>query len=151
MGIKRKFKNRSFFIDTAPIIYFMESNNPVYLGIMREFFKQSSLIPFRISTSAITLTELLVKPYTKKRNDLIEKYKSLIIDSKAINIFNIDANTGDKVAELRALYNIKTPDALQIASALNNKCDFFITNDLALSRVTEIEVLSLNELQRNFT
>lgn len=150
MGLIEIFKNKVLFLDTAPLIYFMENSNPDYTKIMREFFKQAYALPFQPTTSTITVTEILVKPYKKGRSDLIVKYKSAIVNSKTIKICNIDSETANKAAELRANHNLKTPDALQIAAALNNKCDFFITNDFELSRINEIEVLTLNDLKRKF-
>ena len=58
----------------------------------------------------------------------------------------IDANIGNKAGEIKARYNLKTPDALQIASALATGCGAFLTNDKALKRVTEMKVLVLQEL-----
>ena len=147
MGLTEVFKNKVLFLDTAPFIYFMENSNPDYTTIIREFFKQAYNLPFQTATSTITVTEILVKPYKKGRSDLIEKYKSAIVNSKTIKICNIDSDTANKAAELRASYNLKTPDALQVAAALNNSCDYFITNDLNLSRVSEIEVLTMNDLK----
>jgi predicted nucleic acid-binding protein len=50
-------------------------------------------------------------------------------------------------AELRARDQLRTPDALQVASALGAGCEAFLTNDLALRRVTELHVLVLGELE----
>ncbi len=39
-----------------------------------------------------------------------------------------------------------TPDALQIAAALHRGCQAFLTNDITLKRVTNVQVLILDEL-----
>jgi predicted nucleic acid-binding protein len=41
---------------------------------------------------------------------------------------------------------MKTPDALQIAVACQAGCEAFLTNDRALRRVTDINVLVLADL-----
>jgi predicted nucleic acid-binding protein len=46
---------------------------------------------------------------------------------------------------LRARYNLRTPDALQVATALVRRCEAFLTNDARLKRVTEIRVLTLDD------
>ncbi|MDY0201998.1 MAG: hypothetical protein RBR40_13535 [Tenuifilaceae bacterium] len=46
---------------------------------------------------------------------------------------------------LRAKYALKTPDAIQLASALISLSDFFLTNDLRLKNVNEIEVITLDD------
>jgi predicted nucleic acid-binding protein len=47
---------------------------------------------------------------------------------------------------LRAHYNLRTPDALQVATALEFGCQAFLTNDEQLQRVTDLRVLVLKEL-----
>jgi predicted nucleic acid-binding protein len=39
------------------------------------------------------------------------------------------------------------PDALQMAAAISNRCDAFLTNDAQLARVTESKVLVIDALQ----
>jgi predicted nucleic acid-binding protein len=52
----------------------------------------------------------------------------------------------ERAADLRARYNVRTPDAIQLATALEAGCDAFLTNDLALRRVAELRVLVLGTL-----
>ena len=61
--------------------------------------------------------------------------------------FNLSLHkfVGMHAAELRARYNLGLADALQFAVALKAGCDIFLTNDIALKRVTELEVVVLNE------
>jgi predicted nucleic acid-binding protein len=48
-------------LDTAPLIYLVEEN-PSYLEIVEAFFTAFDRGEFRIVTSTITLTEVLVHP-----------------------------------------------------------------------------------------
>lgn len=50
--------------------------------------------------------------------------------------------------ELRVNYNLKTPDAIQLATAMENNTDVFLTNDERLKRVKEIEVLTLIKIKK---
>jgi predicted nucleic acid-binding protein len=59
----------------------------------------------------------------------------------------IDVTIAERAANLRAQYNLRIPDALQIAASLNSECQAFLTNDPILMRVTELRVLVLNELE----
>ena len=58
----------------------------------------------------------------------------------------LDARMAEIAADLRARYRLRTPDALQIAAALVTGCEAFLTNDAALRRVTDLQVLVLDEL-----
>jgi len=46
---------------------------------------------------------------------------------------------------LRARYNIRVPDALQIAAALKSGATAFVTNDRRLRRVQGLKVLVLDD------
>lgn len=59
----------------------------------------------------------------------------------------VDAAIAERAAALRARYTLRTPDALQIATALHAGCQGFLTNDTALRRVTDLRVLVLHELE----
>lgn len=48
-------------LDTAPLIYLIEEH-PVYLPYVRPFFEAADKREFRIVTSILTLTEVLVHP-----------------------------------------------------------------------------------------
>ncbi len=52
----------------------------------------------------------------------------------------------DQAARLRAMCRLRTPDAIQAATALSAQVSGFITNDAAFSRVPELDVLLLDDL-----
>lgn len=68
------------------------------------------------------------------------------MSSPNIDIFDVDINISRQAAELRANYNLKTPDSIQLASGIQKNADIFFTNDKNLKRVDKIEVLTLGEI-----
>lgn len=58
----------------------------------------------------------------------------------------VSLEVADRAAELRARYHVSTPDAIQIATALNWHATGFVGNDKALKKVKEIECLILADL-----
>lgn len=52
-----------------------------------------------------------------------------------------------KAADLRARYNLSLTDAFQVAVAIASNCDTFLTNDIALKRVTELGMIVLDEIE----
>ncbi len=58
----------------------------------------------------------------------------------------MNAQTAIRAADLRARYNIRLPDALQLARDIDAGCDAFLTNDTQFKRITELKVLVLDEL-----
>jgi len=58
----------------------------------------------------------------------------------------LDEKTVDIASSLRAKYNIKTPDAIQVASSLLAGAKAFITNELSLKRIDELNILIMREV-----
>ncbi len=144
MGIIEVISNHSrLMFDTAPIIYFIEENKD-FSKLAEEIINYGTNKLFLFS-SVITLTEVLTKPIRNDRQDLVEKYTQLLLDSDDFTIYPIDAIIAEKSAELRAKYNFRTPDAIQLAVAIENNATLFITNDKDLERIKEIEVLVLKD------
>lgn len=82
-----------------------------------------------------------------EENRIVEQYKSILTNSEGIDIFDITIPITIKAAEIKAKYNVHTPDALQIATAIERKADYFLTNDLRLKSITEMKVLTISELR----
>lgn len=50
-----------------------------------------------------------------------------------------------RAIQLRAGYNLRVPDALQVSAALESGATLFVTNDRRLQKVTDISVLVLDD------
>ena len=79
--------------------------------------------------------------------ELQEEYRNLLLESANFQTLPIDSRLAERAAELRVRYNLRTPDALQVAAALAAGCEAFLTNDGTFKRVTELRVLILDELE----
>lgn len=132
-------------IDTAPFIYLIE-RHPVYLDRVRAVFERVDSGVIQGYCSTLTLTEVLTRPYQVGDMDLINTYRRLLRSSRHLTLLPISADIADRAADLRARYRLRTPDALQLASALVAGCQAFLTNDRALSRVVDLSVLVLDDL-----
>ena len=132
-------------LDTAPIIYFVEAH-PHYDGVMTVIFQRIANGDIEGFTSTLTLTEVLALPIQKQQLELCHTYKKLLASAANFTLAPITAEVAERAALLRARYHLRTPDALQIAAALVNNCQVFLTNDKALSRVTEIPIVILETL-----
>lgn len=137
---------RQLAFDTAPLIYFVE-RHPTYfdrmLFIMREI-DQGSIGGL---ASVMALTEVLVQPLRVGDDALAQRYEAVLSNSRSFRLAPIDVATARRAADLRARYNLRTPDALHLAASIDSECDAFLTNDDAIKRVTEIRVLVLHDLE----
>ncbi len=134
------------FLDTAPVIYYVEKN-PNYLATTSFIFDMIENGVISAVTSPVTLAECLVMPFRSGLIQLQQNYVEAIGYGRNTIFSQIDAPLAEQAAQVRAKYNILLPDALQIATALINGCDTFLTNDKALQRVTELRVLLLGDLE----
>ncbi|MCA1762328.1 MAG: type II toxin-antitoxin system VapC family toxin [Cryomorphaceae bacterium] len=140
-----KFVDQIVFIDTAPLIYFIEGHSKFQEKLI-EIFKSNDQGEFRFQTSSLTLIELLVQPYKQQNSNLAARYEQILTDSENIDIFEVDLEIARTAAKLRADYNFKTPDAIQLATGLEKSANLFLTNDKELKRIKDIEVITLDEI-----
>ncbi len=147
MKLDDALRNLNFpALDTSPFIYFVEQNT-LYVDLMREVFKRITNGDFQSCSSVITLTEVLVQPLKLNNHALAVNYRDLLFNGTNFQLFPITTAIAENAAELRAKYNLRTPDALQIATALENNCDAFLCKDKDLKRVNEIEIIILDDLE----
>lgn len=134
-------------LDTSSFIYFVETH-PQYDALVTEIFQRIAL-GHTLSgvTSVITLCEVLVHPLRRGNAYLQREYTDLLLNSANLQTLPVDADVAAQAAVLRAAYNLRTPDALHLATALNAGCEAFLTNDSTLRRITEISVLTLDDLK----
>lgn len=143
---KQLEKAGKIFLDTAPVIYFVEKN-PDFARKAQEIFDRLDDGKLMAVVSPITLAECLVLPYKQESQDVAQVFTDLLVNSESVLFHPIDEITADKAADLRARYNLTLTDALQLAVAIQAECDAFLTNDIDLKRVKEIPVIVLSEAE----
>jgi predicted nucleic acid-binding protein len=136
----------SIFLDTAPVIYYVE-NNPRYDDLVKEIFARIDNGSLEAVTSPVTLSECLVAPYLLGLTALRQDFVDLIVSGRNTAFMHISLDSALRAAELRARYNLTLLDALQVSVALTAGCDAFLTNDIMLRRVTELRVLVLDDME----
>lgn len=128
------------FLDTAPIIYYVEENSN-YLPMVDVIFEQIASRALVAVTSPVTFAECFVIPYRVGKGNAQQQFVELIVEAENINL------VGKQAVELRDRYNLQLADALQVATALVEECEAFLINDTELRRVGELRVLVVGELE----
>lgn len=138
-------KIKSIFIDTAPIIYYIEAHTE-FGPLMKEIvnmFQQEKLNAF---TSVLTLTEVLPKPIQLGKDHLAKEFTNFLKNGKNLNLIEINKIIAESAGWLRGKYqNLKTLDAIQLSAALSMNIDAFLTNDKSLKQIKEIKILLLKD------
>jgi predicted nucleic acid-binding protein len=131
--------------DTGPLIYYIEEH-PVYLIVADELFEAFDTGVAQGVTSVLTLQEVLVRPLRDGRHDLAEKYRNVLSNARNIRLQDIDQSICETAAELRAKYLwLRTPDALQLATAIKLGVDILVTNDDRWRLVSEVAIFVLKD------
>jgi predicted nucleic acid-binding protein len=138
-------RHRLVGLDTSILIYAVEAN-PQYLEVVLRILSWIEGPLGRAVTSTITMLELLVQPYRLWDLDRVNQFYALLSTYPHLEWAQPTLQIADRAAQLRAEYNLSTPDALQAATALERKATGFITNDAAFRRVRALEVLLLDDL-----
>lgn len=97
-------------------------------------------------TSTLTLTEVLVHPLRSGNVELACQYRDILLDQENLITVPISVEIAEVAAQLRARQNLRTPDAIQIATAMGEGAMFFLTNDARLAAVPDLKVLVLDAL-----
>jgi len=143
MGLIKSLYGKRIFLDTTPLIHYIEGNN-IYVEKLNELFLIQSRCQF--ITSVITLSEVLVMPLKEGNTTLAKQYEIILTQAENIDIHEISIQIAKETARLRAEYTIKTPDAIQLATAKYCSVDYFLTNDLRLKVVRDLNIITLNDL-----
>src|SRR5439155_23764283 len=111
--------------------------------MLRTFFEAVEKGDCSVVTSIMSLLEVLVYPIRNGDADLAQRYRDILIESEALTIVLLDLAIAEEAARLRAFHNIRTPDSIQMATALNKKASFFLTNDKQLPSLPNLTTLLL--------
>lgn len=134
------------FLDTAPVIYYVEKN-PNYFDAIARIFDWIDNGRLTAITSPVTLAECLVIPHRLGSSKLKQHFFDLIVHGQNTIFIPTDYEHAQQAAELRAYYNITLYDAIQVATAVKSGCEALLSNDRRLQRVKELRVLIVDELE----
>ncbi len=146
MALISSFEPGPVALDTAPFIYYIEED-PRHLPAIAALFEASSAGRFHLVTSSISLLEVLVLPLRKGHPELAERYREILVGSKQCTLIPVDPLVAQRAALLRAKYNLRTPDAIQVATAWVTQATAFVTTDLSLTKVQEVPVVILEKIE----
>ena len=148
MGWVTQLHGKLVALDTAPIIYFIE-RNPLYIDMLRSFFQAVNSGECAVVTSIMSLLEVLVVPLRRDDTNLARQYRDILFKTRGLTTMWVSTSIAEEAARLRASYNIRTPDAIQMATATFAQASFFLTNDSHLPSLSGLQTLVLNDLMKN--
>lgn len=115
------------YLDTAPVIYSIEKHTD-YSELLDPLWAASESGQVQIVSSELILLETLIGAIKRNDQQLIADYDRVLTASE-MNLIPISVALLRDAARLRATINLKTPDAIHAATALDSGCVQLITND----------------------
>ena len=97
-------------------------------------------------TSTLTLTELLAQPYRELSKSRVSAFFALLSIYPNLEWIAPDLQIADRAAQLRAAHRIRTPDAVQAATAIHGGATGFVTNDRVFRRIDRFETLVFDDV-----
>lgn len=134
------------FLDSMIFIYWFDQDERFFSQIKPWFTKiESGLI--RSITSIISVTEVLSIQKLQELSSKFNVFKQFFLNTEGLTVFDINWEIGIEAARLRRTYSaLKTPDSLQLATALVHQASIFITNDKQLTKlnIPNLKIISLS-------
>lgn len=145
MGWVDDLQGKVVGLDTSPLIFYIEEH-AIYATLLDPFFEAVKEGQIQLVTSTVTLLEVLVHPLKNKDESLAHKYNDILLTSPNIETIPVTPAIAQVAAELRATNNLRTPDAILLATALNHNAEAFLTNDRDIGQIDSLKVIKVRDL-----
>lgn len=132
-------------LDTSIFIYHLEANQK-YLPLTRSILKFVESGQGKGVISTVAVMELTVHPWRINRGDVARQYEALLINFPNLRLVDVTRQVARQSAQLRALYNLRPADALQVGTAIISGATVWVSNDKQLKRLEPgLEVIILED------
>jgi len=145
MGELNSQLGRRVYLDTNIIIYAVEGYE-AHAARIKFLLQGMTEGTVTAVTSDLSLAEVLVKPMRDRNQKLEEVYRQFLLPTESFRNSAISREILAAAAGIRADSSLKLPDAIHFASAINQNCDSFLTNDERFAGMTGIQVVLLSQL-----
>lgn len=129
-------------VDSAPIIYYLE-NHPKFAERFAPFFEAAENGELEIAISAITLAEVLAGPLQHGDELLAVQYERALTAATGWRLVPVSQQVAVQAARFRAVYNLRLPDAIQVATAVVTGAQALVTHDKAFARIKGIQIIGM--------
>jgi len=129
------------FLDACAIIYLLEGKDEKSDKIRQLVDEHLAIDGNCLFVSSLSILECLSFPKKQENNQLVIEYESFFAATN-VAVIDISRDVIYSAVELRAKYALRTPDALQLACALQWRATF-VTGDKNLFKVAELVVMIL--------
>ncbi len=127
------------YLDASAIIYLVEAESPFHAAAVQSVGRFRDAPESRVLTSRLSCLECRVKPIRDGDAILGAKYDSFFQQRRLV-VSEVTPTVIERATQVRARDRFKTPDAIHIATAIEENADVFLTGDADLKRCGELTV-----------
>ncbi|RTZ67012.1 MAG: VapC toxin family PIN domain ribonuclease [Aquificaceae bacterium] len=133
------------YFDTNVFIYSIDGYEEYY-DVLANLFQIIAENDLLVITSELTLAECLVKPMKDGNEEAIKQFTAHIKTSDTLKVKPVSRKILIRSAKVRHQLSLKLPDAIHMATAIEQQCKTFITNDRKLCAPNNMQRVYLKDL-----
>lgn len=138
-------KKSLIYLDTAAFSLFLQGNDEVSRYIKNILIKVVKG-EYHAVTSIITKLEIFSSINPQKNQTHIIRYNDFFRNLKYLSAINIDENLVSLVSEFKQKYSLSLNESIHVATAIQSKADYYISDSNKIKNITEVHVLGYHQL-----
>ena len=137
-------------LDSMLFIYLLDFTDSHFHALAKSLFSHFETHRIKSITSIVSVLETLSSPTFQNKPEKIGEYSLFFQKLAGLSVFDVDWEIALQAATLRRENpHLKTPDSIQLATALTHHADIFITNDNRLKGLSlpSLKILPLSQIK----
>lgn len=132
-----KLSSRLIALDAMIFIYYLDASDKTLNTRSRLILEPLFNNKTRGVTSVVSALETLSSPRYIHDRERVESYSLFFKSIPMLQVIDVTWDIAQEAARLRREYQgLRTPDAIQLATAIISRADTFITNDVRLKKLS---------------
>lgn len=131
-------------LDARVLAYHLLGQEPE-VGLTRLLFAAIQERAADAQTSAVSLYQLLAEPYRRGESEVAEETGKLLTGLRGLDVVPLTASLAGQAAQVRARLGTGAAASIQIATAVTEGADLFLTDGSGLRRVAGVRVENLED------
>ena len=127
------------YLDASCIVYLIEAASPFHTAVVARLTRHRTDPSAAVVPSRLSRLECRTRPLREGNSTLLGAYDAFF-SSNRLMLVEINAPVIERATDLRAHHSFKTPDAIHLATAINEDASVFLTGDAELVRCAGLNV-----------